>query len=238
MITSNLTSIADSSRRGLNVVFSDFLTYIITFFTPDPQPLASWPYSKQQNTLFFSALYDLTQAYQSGISAHGWCDPLGDTYMSLLSKSDTSRNGVFFTPASIASLMANLCASPATSGSPFPCGAFGSRSLCSDPTCGSGRNLLAVASKYANRPLSTLPYFIGEDINADCVRMTAINLMAHGLPGEVICHNTLSEPDSLQFGFIINEGLFPVSSGLPTIRRFTDPLRFVLFRSRRTHHAH
>lgn len=58
------------------------------------------------------------------------------------------------------------------------------------------------------------------------------NLMMHGLPGEVICHDTLSEPDTCKFFYVVNEGLFPLPGGLPTIRKLTDPARPITLRVR------
>ena len=62
-------------------------------------------------------------------------------------------------------------------------------------------------------------YAIGEDIDAICVKQTAVNLAIHGYYGEVVCHDTLKEPDTVRFGYIINEGLFLFGRrGLPNVR--------------------
>lgn len=233
MLKDTLITIASKVGKNTSTIFSEFLDYTIAQFNPSGEPLSTWPYAgnDEVNRLFFMGVLNLMREYNEGITRHGWCDPLGETFMSLLGKYDTQRNGVFFTPVDVSNLMAQLT-DKSDSSSLTNCGAFGQRQLCGDPTCGSGRNLLSYAAKYANKPRADLPYFIGEDVDEACVKMTAINLMAHGLPGEVICHNTLSEPDSLSIGYIINEGLFPFTGGLPSIRRFTDPNRFVLFRAR------
>ena len=78
---------------------------------------------------------------------------------------------------------------------------------------------------------SESPYFIGEDLDLTCCKMTAINMCAHGIPGEVICHNTLSEPDTVKNGFIINEHLMFMP--IPSIRITNNKNLFVLFRKRK-----
>lgn len=231
MLTDTLSTIASKTSRNVSTVFSDFLDYVTHFFDPSGQPFSTWPYPHKDdiNRLFLQALQELAQTYSDELHTRNWCDPLGDTFMALLGRYDIQRNAVFFTPVDVSSLMARLAGKPCTCSHKTFCGAFGYRSLCSDPTSGSGRNLLAVAASYAGRPRTQLPYFIGEDINDNCAKMTAINLMFHGLPGEAVCHDSLSQPHSLRFGFVVNEGLFPVSGGMPSIRRFTEPSRFVLF---------
>lgn len=102
---------------------------------------------------------------------------------------------------------------------------FGNRVTIGDCACGSGRLLLAAASKL-ERMGAEKPYLIGEDIDAMCCKQTAINMMIHGCYGEVICHDTLCEPGEARFGYIVNEGLYPFP-GIPTIRRFTNSNVFI-----------
>jgi type I restriction enzyme M protein len=66
------------------------------------------------------------------------------------------------------------------------------------------------------------PYLIGEDLDAMCCKMSAVNLMSHGCYGEVVCHNTLTEPGEVRMGFVVNEGMYPFV-GIPTIRRENKP---------------
>jgi hypothetical protein len=57
--------------------------------------------------------------------------------------------------------------------------------------------------------------------------MSAVNLAMHGCFGEIVCHNTLSEPDVVRAGYIINETMYPIPTPVPSIRRCTDPHAFV-----------
>ena len=60
-----------------------------------------------------------------------------------------------------------------------------------DPTCGSGRMLLA-----AHRAQGAGHEYYGIDIDRTCVKMTAINLFFNGIwNGEVMCANALMPDD-------------------------------------------
>jgi hypothetical protein len=71
------------------------------------------------------------------------------------------------------------------------------------------------------------PYLSGEDIDSTCCKMSAVNMAVHGCFGEVVCHNTLCEPDIVRAGYIINETMYPIPTPVPSIRRCTDPRAFV-----------
>lgn len=182
---------------------------------------------------FYNAMSVLTKEYSHGISTRGWCDPLGDTFMELQPKFSTGRFGQFFTPLDVSELTAKITAYGVPSKKTHIDSFFGDRVVVSDPTCGSGRNLLAFGSRYIDKPISDTPYFVGEDIDATCCMMCALNLMFHGFVGEVVCHDTLGEPDKCRFGYVINETLCPFPSALPSIRYTTDSTLFFTLRSRR-----
>ena len=79
-----------------------------------------------------------------------------------------------------------------------------------DPTCGSGRLLLAY---HARNPGN---YLIGEDINRTCCLMTVCNMLIHGCVGEVICHDSLN-PGNFVDGWKVNPML--AWTGIPTVKR-------------------
>lgn len=229
MITDEILNVSCSTGKDVLAVFGEFLDYSIDCFTP-PRPI---PDSIDKKSVFFNAFASLQLEYQNGINKHGWCDPLGDVFMDLI-KGIQSYRAQFFTPPSICDMMCdvtvgNLADKPKTS-----CGAFGERVICSDSSCGSSRNLIALASKFIDKPREELPYFVGEDIDATCCKMSAINMCVHGIPGEVVCHDVLAEPDTLRFGYVINETTYPIYTGVPSIRRFEDKHHFVLFNTRKS----
>lgn len=226
MIQKKISEISQVNGKDIMVTFHDFLDYCIDSLTP-PRPV---PDGIDDKSPFFSAFAELQIEYTKGIQTNGWYDPLGDLFMNIV-KGIASYRGQFFTPSGICKLMTETILQSMPRGKTY-CGAFGNRWVCSDPTCGSGRNLLAVAAKFADKPRKDLPYFIGEDLDETCCKMAAINMCIHGLPGEVICHNTLSEPDTCKFGYVINETTYPIYTGIPSIRKFDNVNRFVLFNSR------
>jgi len=130
---------------------------------------------------------------------HDWYDAWGELYEAIVvSNSRSSNTGQFFTPKSLCSLMAKIYAEniPIT----------GKR--VSDPTCGSGRTLLA----FHVRNLGNTLY--AEDIDRTCCMMTVCNFLIHGCVGEVIWHDSL-QPETYFGGWRVNENL---RFGFPSVR--------------------
>ena len=71
------------------------------------------------------------------------------------------------------------------------------------------------------------PYLIAEDLDYNCVKMSAINMAVHGHFGECVCHDSLCDPDKVMIGYIVNETMWPFPTNIPSIRKYNDPLRFV-----------
>ena len=194
-----------SYTNGLDPVnvFNDFLTYIIHGFSPGAPPLQSWKYKRQQNMKFMEMLTGWVRLMASRIKDDtSWYDPFGDLYMALVSKSAQQSQGQFFTPVHICDLMV-LCTQTEEKKTGQRMG---------DPTCGSGRLLLAY---HARNPGN---YLIGEDINRTCCLMTVCNMLIHGCVGEVICHDSLN-PGNFVDGWKVNPML--AWTGIPTIKRMS-----------------
>ena len=98
-------------------------------------------------------------------------DLLGDIFQGAITR---GQHGQFFTPDPICELMARL----ADHDEP-------GKTVC-DPCCGSGRILLAAAEIDRNR------FFVGQDTDLRCVKITAINLALWNLYGRVIWGNSLT----------------------------------------------
>ncbi len=78
-----------------------------------------------------------------------------------------------------------------------------------DPSCGSGRMLLASAFEIGNRH-----YYYGIDIDSTCVKMAAINLFLNGIfKGEVMCADALN-PDDFRCSYKFS--VFPLGVRLIT----------------------
>lgn len=113
---------------------------------------------------FINCMETLGDVMENG--GRGLYDGLGDLFMEYLS---FGKNGQFFTPQSICDMVAQMQIKEHKNG----------QTVC-DPTCGSGRMLLAAAK--INREL----YFYGSDIDLLCVKMSVLNLALNNLRGEIV----------------------------------------------------
>lgn len=192
-------------------VFDDFLQYIIWAHTiPEfGKPIEGWKYKPEENKKFFEMYQTLILELNEHLKHHEWFDIFGYIYEDLIAgKSRRSNCGQFFTPPTLCDLMVEIS-------TPKDEVIVGKN--ISDPTCGSGRNLLAFNAKHLGN------YLVGEDIDQTCAMMTVCNFILHGVKGEVIWHNTLI-PDSYYGGWRTNEELnsiFARYPGLPHCRPIT-----------------
>ncbi len=162
-------------------VFNDFLRYVIHGFSPGAPPLMDWKYKRQQNRHFMEMLTGWIRLMQRELQSGGWFDAFGDLFMAISSKIGRQVNGQFFTPPDICDLMV-LCTDSGET-------ATGKR-IC-DPTCGSGRLLLA----YHVRHLGN--YLVAE-INRMIMKLNVSNelksrLMHAAENGSVIAKDILLE---------------------------------------------
>jgi hypothetical protein len=104
-------------------------------------------------------------------------DILGDLFQGSITYGEA---GQYFTPESVTKLLAQMTIDPdarPTDGKPI---------LINDPCCGTGRMLLEAANINSHAEL------VGQDIDARCTKITAINLGLRGRYGWVLCGNSLS----------------------------------------------
>lgn len=127
----------------------------------------------------------------------GWYDALGELYEAISSRSKASFLGQFFTPPEVCDLMAKMQVPEVK-----PAG-----KTVNDPACGSGRLLLAFNS------VAPANYLIGQDMDAICTKMTAINMALHGCTGQALNGDSL-RPDHFAFGFEVNS-MIHITQGLP-----------------------
>lgn len=209
---------------GMAETLSALLDYIIGFVDPFGKPVEGWRYNKEQNECFHTMMSVYFNVMQDALAHDSWHDAFGDLFMEWVGSKNAL--GQCFTPACMCDMIAECTFGDTKPDTPkVNCNGFGRRITVSDCACGSGRLLLAAASKL-ERLGAEKPYLIGEDIDVMCCKQTAVNMMIHGCYGEVICHDTLCEPGEARFGYIVNEGLYPFP-GIPTIRRFTNSNVFI-----------
>lgn len=164
-----LTYLARS--KGIREVFTDLIDFaLFQLIAFDHGKLAKNPLPNY-NQKDQSQLIELLKIM--GDNMDNYNDALGDIFMEYLS---FGKNGQFFTPTPICDLMAKMTIpKEATDGNTI-----------SDPTCGSGRILLAAAK--INRNFE----FHGSDVDLTCVKMTAINMAYNSLTSEIHWMNALT----------------------------------------------
>lgn len=203
-------------RHNYITVFDDFLTALMNYFTPPnekPYDIACFnKYSQEERMLFSEMIRKIILAYDREVTdSRKWFDPFGDFYQALASRSKQSALGQFFTPDSVVDMMVDLTG-------PQGEDITGKGLRISDPTCGSGRLLIAFYAKHPGN------YVYGEDLDPMCCKMACINLMFHGCEGEIVNHNSLN-PDHYINGWKINSDIR--RTGLPSIRPMLQEQSFI-----------
>lgn len=227
-LADKITSFANGKGRQRIEVMDSLLDYIIGFLDPTHKPVEGWQYKGEDNMAFWDMMAEYFCIMQKGLVHHEWYDAWGDIFMSLTTQG--GGKGQFFTPVSLCDLMAMANISDTDDfASKGIMTSFGHRVTVSDPSAGSSRNLLAAHARLLHLKQKK-PYLVAEDVDAICCKMSAVNMAVHGCFGEVVCHNTLSEPDKVRMGWIINETMFPFPTGVPSIRRCDDANRLIATR--------
>jgi type I restriction enzyme M protein len=177
-------------KHDLNRVFDDLLTIIICAMgreTQEPLYLETIKkYDRKEIDVFCKLFTELVIIYHNTVFANDWCDPLGEYYECLIGNYKKSRFGQFFTPKSICQMMAGFVIEKDNFGQTI-----------NEPCSGSGRMVLA-----ANQ-VTKGNYYVCEDLDPMCCKMTAINLCFHEIRGEVHCHDTL-KMDKPRFSLVTN----------------------------------
>lgn len=229
-------------RKGydLDTAFKGLLDYLLWLFDPDGRKPDGWRFDADDSEMFrqMSEAWALTMERE--LRAGQWYDAFGDLYMAL--HPGGGGKGQFFTPPSVAQVTAHAALDGLdlheAKGAKTT---FGHRITINDPAAGSSRMLLAGAVIFrqmqhdqlgydAIKQAAHRPYLVAEDLDYNCVKMSAINMAIHGCFGECVCHDSLCEPGEVRLGYIINEAMWPFPTGIPSIRRYTDPRRFVVTR--------
>lgn len=182
-------------RFSLPKVFDDFLTMSIAACTQNLHTKVSYYEDEYLKTIayykdselrfeFANAFAQLINEMEERVDSSLGNDVLGEFYEQHISH---GRNGQFFTPFHICQFMASITHSDRIGEGEIP-----ERALrIIDPSCGSGRMLLAGRTVYG----SGNEYY-GIDIDRTCVQMTALNLFLNGMwNSEVMCANALFPDD-------------------------------------------
>ncbi len=176
-------------KYDITQLFDDFLTIVICCMGRETNEDLYFEtikrYENEELNYFARMLGELVLIYERAEKAGRWCDPLGTFYEILASRSKKSGLGQFFTPESLCNLMAQIMVSDEWG------------QTVNEPCSGSGRMVLAANHKTKGN------YYVCEDIDPICAKMTAINLCFHKIKGEVHCRDVIAY-DKPRFTYAIN----------------------------------
>ena len=177
-------------KFNLNEIFDDLLTVIICAMGAQTQEHLYLEtikkYNRQELDTLCKLFAEIMKIYIDAKISGDWCDPLGTYYECLASNYKKSNFGQFFTPKSICTLMANFVVKSDEWGKNV-----------NEPACGSGRLVLA-----ANQ-VAKGNYYICQDLDPICCKMTAINLCFHEIRAEIHCMDSLRMADR-RFSLVTN----------------------------------
>lgn len=167
-------------RHNYGDVFGDYLVMMLNQWSVDESFLQEWENCKKKyNEKEIDGFRGMFREHvllmeRMLVTNNDWYDALGDIYQTITSNYKASAMGQFFTPETIVNLMTAIVVTD----QPYQ--------LVGEPTCGSGRMVLAC---HAKQPLN---YYMATDLDRICWMMTCVNMCFHNAVGVVIHGNTLT----------------------------------------------
>ena len=219
-------------RFGIDHVwtFEKLLDMMIHFFEWDTQsPVLRESFrNPEAEAELFTLMRIFFSALHTELAHRKWVDLFGDYFMEY--GANKKDRGQCFTPDSVCELLAGLSLSR-NKGTDFDnmrhyVPGFGRKVVVNDCACGSARLLLAAGATYRHITHKNDVYLVASDIDERCCKQSAINILVHGFYGEVVCMDTLVGESSFTHGWIINQGLYPIPCGLPSLTYSTDKSKF------------
>lgn len=192
-------------KHDLHTLYDDLLTIIICCLARETEEELYFEtikkYTKEELNVFSKLLGELFIIYGKAKENENWTDPLGEYYELLASNSKKSSFGQFFTPKPLCDMIAQLVQEPNQWGKTI-----------NEPCAGSGRFILA-SNHFANGN-----YFVAQDLDSICCKMTAINMCLHEIRGEVHNMDTL-RMDNLRLSYSINYNFHKHKTPLILLKR-------------------
>jgi len=156
------------------------------------------------------SLRAVAKAFAEAVKTEAYEDHLGSTYMLLASKAGKQQMGQYFTPRSVASMMARM-----TMTGPMKTDSVYYRGM--EPACGGGMMILAAAEVVAEQGGFDKPFvWLAIDLDILCASMCAVQLAAHNIPAVVI------RGDSLRWGCVGDETAQLIWPPLPDHKEITQ----------------
>ena len=145
-----------------------------------------------------------------------WLDAFGVLYEDMyLTSGKASKTGQFFTPQSVSDLMSSIIGSSKNEAANVKIDGH----KVNDCAAGSGRLLLShfMEMSKENPSNGRLYNYIAQDSDPLVCKMCALNMMAHGMAGMVICQDTLamSTPSAVYY---VNEVKYPFNTPYYSVR--------------------
>lgn len=192
-------------KYDLYSLFDDLLTIIICCLARQTEEKLYFEtiakYEKEELNTFAKLMGELFIIYGNAQILGEWADPLGEYYEALASNSKKSSFGQFFTPKAICNMMANFVVDSKEWGKKI-----------NEPCSGSGRMILACNQIIEGN------YYIAQDLDAICCKMTAINMCLHHIKGEVHNMDTLRMAN-LRISYSINFNFYKHKTPLILLKR-------------------
>lgn len=173
-------------RHSITDAFDDFMEMAICAFAYGSMEERYLEIIKRYNSnelsSFATCLGYMIEEYQQAATDGDWDDMLGIFFEEIGSLKGKQQLGQFFTPKHVCDLMAQLTGDTKN---PVPDG-----TTVSDPSAGSGRNLIAHSRLHPGNRWNT--FYHAYDLDRRCVNMSVLNMVMYGMKGVVIHMNSLS----------------------------------------------
>lgn len=209
-----LSAQAEKNNRPYELALSDFLDYLIELFRVEPLMEGIEGYEKHvlrcvRKSPDFAELATQWLSDVSDAMTRGeWLDVFGILYEEMyLSRGKASKTGQFFTPPSVSNLLSEILDTSSQDGTVNDCAA------------GSGRLLLAHYMEHSRLDNTAGRRFkyLAQDVDPIACKMCALNFMAHGMNGKVVCQDTLTM-DAPSVTYHLNEVKYPFNTPFYSIR--------------------
>jgi hypothetical protein len=188
-VIKHLEKASDKSHRHMHDTFRSFLAVSLGALRRVPQD--EWEDVCRGSEKVLNE-YSMALAELIGCAALNFDDVLGSCFMRL--SLGNSKTGQYFTNSHITHFCAQMTGF-APGRTPTPVDPL----RVADLSCGSGAMLLSAAASVPPEWLSQGMFFVlGVDIDKTCAMMAELNMMLHGIPGQIICGDGLAIGNSLK----------------------------------------
>ena len=218
-VGNKLQELAQARGKDASAVFGDWMDWVLDLFSVERLATGANVVERIEAAKVeapeFAEMFGLwADATGKAMERKGWGDLFGVLYEAdLLTTRKASKTGQFFTPHDVCDLMAEITG-------------LDKGDVAYDPACGSGRCLLSYEGMAVRKNYRRARMYVGGDVDPLCVKMTALNMMIHGMVGAAERRNALSQ--EFTEGWVVNEILSPKRGCIDfSIRHLTDERQYL-----------